>query len=182
MLRFLSNVLSAPVVAAAVTVIFSLYSPDIFMSMFLGFLFLVAIPVLPFLYLLEKKIIDFDASDRKKRTAILLAAIASYAVASLVFYQMGYNSMFLISTAYVFVSSAVVAVNSFWKISIHAAGVAGPVTALVYVFGPQLLPLYTLAIVVGYVRLRLGMHTVLQVIAGVMLAILATFLTYFFFY
>lgn len=182
MLRLLSNILSAPAIAAAVTIIFSLSSPDIFLSLTLGFLFLVFFPVLPFFYFLERKIIDFDASDRRKRTTILLAASANYAAASAVFYWLDYHAMFSISAAYFFVTSAVLIINLFWKISIHAAGAAGPTTALVYVFGTGLLPLYILTAVVAYARFRLKAHTIPQLAAGAIIAAVVTFLVYFFLY
>ena len=80
--------------------------------------------------------------------------------------------------SYVFVTSAVFIINLFWKISAHSAGVAGPTTALVYVFGPSLIPLYVLTLLVMWVRLKIKVHNLKQLIAGALIAIFITSLVY----
>lgn len=180
--NWLSYFLSAPAIAAIVTIIFSLSSPDIFLSVVVGFLFLVIIPILPVFYFFEQKLIDIDVHDRKKRTIFFLMAIISYITASVIFYYLNYHTMFSISMAYIFVTTAVMIINLFWKISVHSAGVAGPTTALVYVFGKELIPLYIFTIIIIYIRLKLRAHNLIQLIAGSVVAIAVTFLTYLFFY
>ncbi len=90
--------------------------------------------------------------------------------------------MLLISLSYVFVTTAIMFVTLFWKISVHSAGVAGPTTALVYFFGKEMIFLHILTMIVILVRLKLKVHTLPQLIAGSVMAIVVTFLTYFFFY
>ncbi|MFZ3077214.1 MAG: hypothetical protein WA139_02050 [Candidatus Aenigmatarchaeota archaeon] len=183
MLRFLSDILSPPVIAAAVTVAFSALSPNVPLSMILGFLFLVAVPMLPFFYLFAKGLVnDIDVKDRKMRIYFLFIALISYIASSIIFHYLGYHAMFLISLAYVFVASAVMVANFFQKISIHSAGIAGPTTALVYVFGLGLVPLYILTVIVCHVRLKQKAHTLPQLMVGALIAIAITFTIYFFFY
>lgn len=123
-----------------------------------------------------------EVHKKKKRTFFFLMAIASYILSSAIFYLLDYHAMFFISLAYAFVATAVMLVNMFWKISVHSAGVAGPTTALVCVFGAALIPLYIFTVAVVYVRLKLKAHTPPQLLAGALIAIAVTFLTYFFFY
>lgn len=182
MLKILSNALSAPVIAAAVAVIFSFYSPNMFLSAILGILFLSIIPVMPFLYFYSKGLVDIDINERKYRTFFLLFAIVVYIMSSAIFFYLNYHEMLLISLAYVFVTTSIMLATLFWKISIHSAGVACPTTALVYFFGKEIIFLYILTAIVIFVRFKLKVHTLSQLIAGSAAAIVVTFLTYFFFY
>lgn len=63
-----------------------------------------------------------------------------------------------------------------WKISIHASGISGPFTFLVYVLGTVFLPLYLLILPVGWARIELRAHSLSQVLAGFLLTILLTWL------
>lgn len=182
LLQVLSLVFSAPAIAAVVTIVFSLFSSNMLLSIIIGFLFLVIIPMLPVLYFFEQGLIDIDIQERKKRTLFFLTAIVSYVATSFIFYYLNYHHMFSISIAYMFVTSFIMLINLFWKISVHSAGVAGPTTALVYVFGIELIPIYVFTFIIIYVRLKLKAHNLIQLIAGAFAAILITFLTYLFFY
>jgi membrane-associated phospholipid phosphatase len=59
---------------------------------------------------------------------------------------------------------------------VHASGVAGPVTALIYVLGVVALPLLFLIVPVGWARIRLKAHTLAQVAAGALLTAVATWI------
>ncbi len=182
MLKLLSHLLSPPVIAIAAVTIFSSSSPNFFLSAALGILLLAVIPTLPLFYLLKKGQVDMDMTSRKIRAATMLTSIAGDIASSAVFYYLDYRAMLAISLAYLFVSVAVAINNLFWKISIHAAGIAGPTTALVYVFGVSLIPLYILTATVFYVRMKLKAHTPAQLFGGVVIGIAITFLTYLIFY
>lgn len=56
-----------------------------------------------------------------------------------------------------------------WKISIHCAVSAGSVVVLARAFGPALLALTALVALVGWSRVALRDHTVVQVVAGAVL-------------
>ena len=53
-----------------------------------------------------------------------------------------------------------------WKISVHAAVAAGTVVILVLVYGPVLHVVWVAALAVAWSRVRLGDHTVAQVLGG----------------
>jgi membrane-associated phospholipid phosphatase len=57
-----------------------------------------------------------------------------------------------------------------WKISIHASGITGPFTALVYLLGAVMLPLLLVVIPVAWARVELKAHTIMQVTVGAVLS------------
>ena len=179
--KVLSYLLSAPMIALYVTIIFSLLSPiglgsiDIFSSIVIGLIFLVLIPM-GSVYYFNKK--DIDVRKKEERTRLYLISIVSYLTSSAIFWILNSHVMFVISVAYVFVSSSVSIINIFWKISAHSAGVAGPTTALVYVFGANLIPLYVLTLLVFWIRLKIKAHNILQLVTGAIIAIFITSLVY----
>jgi membrane-associated phospholipid phosphatase len=68
-----------------------------------------------------------------------------------------------------------------WKISIHTTAIANPLVAIVYQFGWMALPILGLVPLVGFARVKMGRHDVLQVAAGGLLGILMTALQLTFF-
>jgi membrane-associated phospholipid phosphatase len=56
-----------------------------------------------------------------------------------------------------------------WKVSFHAAVVAGAAVVLVAVFGPALAVLAPLVALVGWSRVASGDHSPAQVVVGVLL-------------
>jgi membrane-associated phospholipid phosphatase len=65
-------------------------------------------------------------------------------------------------------------INLHWKISIHAMGIAGPLTALIYLFGLPGLILTLIVPLVGWSRVYLKRHTPWQVIIGTILGFVLT--------
>jgi len=179
--NFLSIILSPPLIAFYITIIFSLFSPtslgyiDIFQSLVIGLTFLVLIPIVSNIYF-NKKIID--NLKREDRTSPYLTSIGGYIISSAIFWYLNSHAMFVISMAYVFVATTVSIVNIFWKISAHSAGVAGPTTALIYVFGTNLIILYLLTILVIWARFKMKAHNILQLITGAIVAIFITSVIY----
>jgi len=182
--KAISILLSAPAMAVYVTLVFSLFSPirsnlaDLVTSVVLGIVFLSLIPIVA-LYSESKSFSGWDLYDRKRRNRPYMVTIISYVVISLIFWYLGNHVMFLISLSYLAVTSAMFFINLFWKISIHSAGIAGPVTALFYVFGPVMGALYLLLIPVAYSRWKLGSHDFYQLLGGALIAIFITYVIYF---
>ena len=61
-----------------------------------------------------------------------------------------------------------------WKISVHAATLAGAVTMLTALYGPALLPALFLLVLVCWSRVVLRRHTVVQVVVGSLVSIVLT--------
>jgi membrane-associated phospholipid phosphatase len=181
----ISLVLSAPMLAFLAVAIFSFESPiglgpvlsDLF-GVMLGLLFLSILPILPVLYYARKGIVDIDVSDRKMRPKLFGMAILGYSLGVIAFYYLQSTSLMILSVAYVCVTSTVAVVSLFWKMSVHTAGIAGPVTGLTYVFGWTAALLYLLLLPVAWARLKLKAHNFAQVFGGIIAAILVTFVVY----
>lgn len=144
-----------------------------------GWIYIGFVPLLVLVYAKKTGISEkFTVPKRENRTPIFLAVVLSYTVSTVIFWHHSAHDMFMISLAYVFVTSSMALINLFWKISIHASGISGPTTALVYSFGPVFLPLYLLLIPVCINRHRLDAHTKGQLLAGSFLPVLLTYLLY----
>ena len=175
--NFISIFVAPPTVAIIATICFSLWSPIGLGSLSAPFTILVCFlcfalfPFLAILYFKQKKVVDIYVSQRTKRTPFFLIAIASYAGAAIIFAATNTRIMLLLALGSLFVSVIAMGINMFWKVSIHTAGVTGPIFALVYVFGVAALPLATIVGLVGWSRIKLKNHTFGQTLAGTMLSL-----------
>jgi hypothetical protein len=114
---------------------------------------------------------DFYAFDRNTRFIPFLWTT--------LFYLMGVISLIFVNApgavtalmACYFVNGLVlILITLKWKISIHASGVMGPFTALLYLLGGVVFPLILVVIPVAWARVELKAHTVMQVAAGAILS------------
>ncbi|MBN2335908.1 hypothetical protein JXL21_10150 [Candidatus Bathyarchaeota archaeon] len=135
------------------------------------------LPLIMVVVMLKRGVIsDFYASDRKERSVPFLATITSYVMGAVVLVVLNAPAPITALMASYIVNGLVLLVITFkWKISIHASGVTSPVTALVYLLGTRMLPLFMLFLPVAWARLELKAHSKLQVTAG---ALLSTVLTW----
>jgi len=114
-------------------------------------------------------------NERDERTKPFLGAISSYVLGLLaLFYLEAPVAMVYLMSCYLVNSLFMMIITLRYKISIHASGVAGPATFLVYQYGVRLWPLTLVMVVVGWARLELKMHTVGQVAWGVLVTVLLT--------
>jgi membrane-associated phospholipid phosphatase len=115
--------------------------------------------------------LDYDIPERRARARPFEVAILSYLIGFLILVTLK-TSIFVsgLMLAYLINTSAMFLITLVWKISVHAAGVTGPLSFLVFRLGPVWGFLYLLVIPVGLIRLRLGQHTVLQVLTGAVLS------------
>jgi membrane-associated phospholipid phosphatase len=187
--EILSLVFSAPSIAFIAVVIFTLFSPigigpflTQTVSILLGTLFLAILPIAPVAYYARKGTIDIDISDRTKRPKFFALSLVGYSLGAVSFGLLHSIPMMVLSIAYVFVTLSVTVISFFWKVSVHTTGIAGPVTGLTYVFGCRAVPMYLLLLPVGWARLRLKAHTIMQLVAGIAVAFIVTFTVYMVFY
>ena len=186
--NFISIFVAPPTIAIVATVSFSLWSPiglgllsAPFSILFCFFCF-AFIPFLSILYFYRKNVVDLYVSNRKTRTPFFLIAITSYSFAALIFLVTNTKIMFLLAVGYIFVSIILMVVNLFWKVSVHSAGVTGPIFSLIFVFGINAVPLTLIVGLVGWSRIKLKNHTVAQTIAGSLIALSVGFVVYSMFY
>lgn len=177
---FISAALNAPLLAILtfVPLILTQKSSDTTLLMAVTTLFGAILPLSSTYYLVKKGIIpDIYASDRASRTEPILWAMGSYllGIVSLLYV----NAPFVITAlmACYFVNAMIMLVITlYWKISIHAVGVSGPVTALVFQLGARMIPFFLLILPIAWARVYLKAHSLRQVVAG---AVLSTLLTWY---
>lgn len=187
--KFFSDLFTPFGVAAVISIVFSWFSPTgigpsmtPLSSALLGILTLSIGPFIPVLHSARSGRTDLDVSDVKKRVPLYGVGLTGYAVGTAVFFALDNRLMFVMALAYLCVSSTMLMITFVWKISAHTAGVAGPTTALFFVFGHLVLPLYLLSVVMVWSRIKLHAHTMSQAVAGLVVAITVTSLVFMAFY
>jgi len=176
-----SKVLTPQFIGFLVVLVFAFMAPtgtgpilNSLQCFLLGVLFVVVLPISPVLVAYARGKVDIWVSSREARTFYFALAVLAYLAGAVVFSYEKATAMYAISLTYGFVTLAVAIINLKWKISVHTAGVSGPSTALVYVFGLAALPFFALVIPVAWARIKLKAHTVGQSIAGIIVAMLVT--------
>jgi membrane-associated phospholipid phosphatase len=121
------------------------------------------------------KISDLDMSVRSEREMVFSAFV--------VFDFLGAGALWLVHAprlmiaamlGYLVSTLTVQYITRYWKISTHALGITAPLAALTLIYGRQPLPFMVLIPMVCWARVYLKAHTVLQVLAGVALAVVTT--------
>ncbi|MFZ0216757.1 MAG: phosphatase PAP2 family protein [Candidatus Dormiibacterota bacterium] len=118
----------------------------------------------------RRRLSDVHVGVRSQRPLVLLVALASVLVGLALLLWLGAPRQ-LLGLVIAGITGIVVclAVSTRWKLSIHLAVAAGTAVLIAYTFTPWCLLLLLLTIAVGWARLRLGDHTVSQVVAGALL-------------
>ena len=147
---------------------------DIFVSIIFGFV----LPLLVSLSFSKKNNVSYD--QREARIKPLLYVSATYIFGSFILGVISAPiNAILLMFCYGTNTFAVYIINLRWKISIHAMGVAGPTTALIYSFGPVGGFMGLILLPVMWSRLYLKKHTPAQLIAGASLGYLLTSIQFF---
>ncbi len=128
------------------------------------------------LYLTDR-ISDLDMSVRHEREAMFGAFVVFYLLGTVVLWLAHSPRLMIASMAAYTVSTLVVQyITRYWKISTHALGITAPLVVLTLLYGNETLPFLVLIPMVGWARVYLKAHTVMQVIAGAALALGSTVL------
>jgi len=122
---------------------------------------------------------DRNVGDRRPRLVVLAFIIASVATGLILLAVLGAPALLTGYLAFMLASVAgLAAITLVWKISIHCAVAAGSVTILALVYGPLVLGGYVLVGLLGWSRVAVRDHTVLQVAGGSVLGAAAALLAY----
>lgn len=120
---------------------------------------------------------DHHLSVREQRLVPFVVGLVS-AGAALAILLAWHASRALLATVASVVIGVVIAMaithGARLKVSLHLGGIAGSVTVFVLLFGPILLILTPLVVLVGWARWRVGAHTVSQAIVAVVVAVVVT--------
>ena len=121
------------------------------------------------------RISDLDMSVRHEREAVFGAFVVFYLLGTLALWLTHAPKLMVASMAAYTLSTVVVQyITRYWKISTHALGITAPLVALTLLYGQQTIPFLILIPMVGWARVYLKAHTVMQVIAGCALATVST--------
>ena len=122
---------------------------------------------------------DMELSRREERPRFILVSLSSDVLALLVLRLFrGPHLLTVIVLTYFCLAIVIFSISSFWKISMHMAGVSGFSTALVFVFGAPALWAFISLLLVAWARLHRRKHTVPQLIAGTLAGVLVTVLVF----
>jgi membrane-associated phospholipid phosphatase len=125
------------------------------------------------------RISDLDMSIRAEREKVFVIFVVCFVLGTITLWLLGAPSILTASMAGYAISSLVVQwITRYWKISTHALGITAPLVALWALYGSRPLPFFVLIPIVGWARVYLRAHTLLQVLAGTALAAISTFVTF----
>lgn len=117
------------------------------------------------------RISDLDMSVRHEREAVFGAFVVFYGIGTVVLWLLHAPAILFASMAAYTVATLIVQyITRYWKISTHSLGITAPLVVLMLLYGRQPLPFLILIPMVGWARVYLKAHTLLQVIAGAALA------------
>lgn len=137
--------------------------------------------IFPFIYLASLKsnheIDSLEVNTRTRRKRPLIVTLISHLIGFIILRMMkAPNIVSALMFCYMLNTLIVLLITFYWKISVHAAGLAGPLAGLTFYFGPSIFILYPLIIIVGIARVILKRHTPMQVLAGSLLGLGCTYL------
>ncbi|MGV8143595.1 MAG: PAP2 family protein [Methanothermobacter sp.] len=137
--------------------------------------FAVVIPSIIAYAWIKNKNLEIDMPHKEDRLYPLLWILLSYLLGVIILFIISAPPVITVLMFCYFSNTLVVLlISMFWKISIHAVGVAGPVAFLIYVFGYPGLIFLLLIPLIMWSRLYLKRHTLSQVTAGSVLGFLLT--------
>jgi len=143
-----------------------------------AFLFTFLLPIVFFVVMLKrKKIVNQDAEMKEERTIPFLFGLSLLLIG---YFLLSYNTIQPLTLAlwfsYISNMAVVILINKYWKISIHALGIAAPLAMFVFISSWIAYPLLIILFLVGWSRINLKCHTFTQVIAGAFFGFLSTYL------
>jgi len=179
-----SQIVNVPFVAgAAITLLLFSLRPDVpqrLLGWGVSVIFLTIIPALSLLFYIPRRNEPWASTERRQRVMSFVFMAVSYPIGFIVVKIVQAPPIFeAIMLTYVIVVLALIGVNLFFKASGHAAGVAGPVTALIYFYGLIAAPLIALIPLTMWARVKARGHTLSQTVVGALLAAGVTVLVLF---
>ncbi len=171
----LSQILNAPFTAgAAITVMLFFVRPDVpnrLLGWGISLIFLTVVPALSLLFYIPRRNEPWASTEKRQRVMSFVFMAVSYPIGFAIMKLVGAPPIFeAIQLTYVMVVLGLILVNLFFKASGHAAGIAGPVSAMIYLFGLVATPLILLIPITMWARVRTRGHTLMQTVVGALLS------------
>jgi membrane-associated phospholipid phosphatase len=146
-----------------------------------GMILLSLVPLSSILFYIPGKEMDKEKILHRQRMASFIIMMVSYPVGWLALSLMHAPKIFITTAInYTCITLGLLIINVVikYKASGHAAGVAGPVGALIYLFGLPAAPVIALLPLVSWARVRAKGHDFMQTVVGSILSIGITILTF----
>ncbi|MGQ4832592.1 MAG: hypothetical protein ACP6IS_01685 [Candidatus Asgardarchaeia archaeon] len=179
----ISHLTSAPIFAIYISLLIIICEPTLFSpfnpldALFLTIIFLTILPPLPIPIATLLGHTDFFVTKQDKRPAFFAFAVIMHFLGAMITYLMNSPLLALYILCYGTVTLSLMIVNFKTKISVHVAGITGPITYVVYFLGIPFIMLYLIAIPVAWARYILKAHTLQQLLLGAFDAIVVTIVT-----
>ena len=144
-------------------------------------LFGTIIPYIYICFLYKKKIIsDIHIPKKEHRIKPLIVSFMSYVTCFIILYALK-GPLFLKSVFAVSIVSTIVftIITYFWKISLHTSWITFGVITFIVLFGKWMLLLILLIPAIGWARVKIKRHTVIQVILGAGISTVTTVAVYY---
>lgn len=172
-----SQLLNVPMLSAALVTYFYLQmssaEPNLLSGYLWSLVFLTVVPLFSLFFYIPFKNDDREKTLHRQRVSSFVFMLVSYPIGWLV---LSLNQSPKIFTAmaeiYTFVTLGLIVINLFmhYKASGHAAGVSGPVTSMIYLFGAVATPLLVLLPLVTWARMAAKGHNFWQTVVGAVLS------------
>lgn len=135
--------------------------------------FLTLVPLCSLFFYIPGKVKDQAVINRRQRVASFVFMIISYPAGYAVLHSIQAPKIYqALALTYTLVTVGLIFFNLLlhYKASGHAAGVAGPVAAMIYLFGLIAAPLLALLPLVSWARVRAKGHNTWQTVVGAILS------------
>lgn len=179
--EIVSQMLNVPVMAGLLLTFLFLQLPDSEPNRLSGFgwalLFLCLIPLCSLFFFIPGKTHDREIIFHRQRVASFVFMIISYPLGAGILYLIKAPKIFeTMAVVYTLVTLGLIVFNLFvhYKASGHAAGVAGPVASLIYLYGWVAVPLFALLPLVTWARVSAKGHSAWQTVVGATLGLTIT--------
>ncbi|NLG96085.1 MAG: hypothetical protein GX491_01875 [Chloroflexi bacterium] len=182
--EILSQLLNVPIVSGVLLTYIFFQLPGSLPNRIAGFgwalLFLCLIPLLSLFFYIPGRLRDKARIIRRQRIASFVFMIISYPAGFITLRLVNAPVIFeVIALSYTLITLGLILVNFLlrYKASGHAAGVAGPVGALLYFYGLIAAPLIALIPLTTWARVNAKGHDIWQTVVGALLSFSITGLT-----
>jgi hypothetical protein len=153
---------------------------EVLTFLLIGTVFLVILPTAPVVIMSLAGRVDLMVVERKRRTPFLIFSSISYLLSLISFFTVKCRVGMMIAASYLIVSTSILILNRFTKVSIHLAGASSSWAVLTLLgsrFSLLILPSLPL---IAWSRYRIKAHTQCQILIGLFLGALEPlFLTIF---
>jgi len=171
----LSQILNAPFTAGACITVFLFriqpQVPNRVLGWGISLIFLTIVPALSLLFYIPRRNEPWASTEKRQRVMSFVFMAVSYPIGFVILKLIQAPPIFeAMMLTYVIVVLGLILVNLFFKASGHAAGIAGPVSALIYFFGLIATPLIALIPITMWARVRTKGHTLSQTVVGALLS------------